>query len=167
MMREGLVLALARAASVTASGALARKSDAEQPINIRAHSVEVNEKTGISVYTGNVIATQGSLRLDADRMEVTLRDGRTDLIRAWGQPVRLQTRTENGEDLKARAARAIYRASARRIELYGNVELKRDSDVLTGAVVRYALDDQTFSAAGDSSGQVSAVMQPAKPEPTR
>lgn len=167
MRRGRLVLAVALAASMMASGVMARKSDAEQPINIRAHNVEVNEKTGVSVYTGNVVATQGSLRLDADRVEVTLRDGRTDLIRAWGQPVRLQTRTDNGEDIKARAARAIYRASARRIELYGNVELKRDSDVLTGAVVRYALDDQTFSAAGDSNGQVSAVIQPAKPEPAQ
>lgn len=167
MMRRGLVLAVALAASMMASGVMARKSDAEQPINIRAHNVEVNEKTGVSVYTGNVVATQGSLRLEADRVEVTLRDGRTDLIQAWGQPVRLQTRTDNGEDIKTRAARAIYRASARRIELYGNVELKRDNDVLTGAVVRYALDDQTFSAAGDSNGQVSAVIQPAKPEPAQ
>jgi lipopolysaccharide export system protein LptA len=167
MTRRQIALALAVAAFTMASDVFALKADAEQPINIRARSVEANEKTGVSVYNGNVIATQGSLRLEADRVEVTLRDGRTDLIRAWGQPVRLQTRTDNGEEIKARAARAVYRASTRRIELNGNVELKRDNDVLTGAVVRYGLDDQTFSAQGNGDGQVSAVVQPAKPESAR
>lgn len=167
MKRRGLICALALAACIAAPPVLALKGDAEQPINIRARSVEANEKTGVSVYTGNVVATQGSLRLEADRVEVTLRDGRTDLIRAWGRPVRLQTRTDNGEDIRARAARALYRTSTRRIELNGNVELKRDSDVVTGAVMRYNLDDQSFSAEGDGNGQVSAIVQPAKPEPAQ
>lgn len=167
MMRRWVVLAMVLPALALAPPVGARKGDAEQPINIRARTVEANEKTGVSVYTGNVVATQGSLRLEADRLEVTLRDGRTDLIRAWGRPVRLQTLTDNGEEIKARAARAVYRASARRIELQGDVELRRDNDVLTGAVVRYNLNDQTFSAEGDGGGQVSAVIQPAKPEPAQ
>lgn len=145
----------------------ALKSDADQPINIRARNVEVNEKTGVSVYRGNVVLTQGSLRVEADRLEVTLRDGRAHLIRAWGDPVRMQTRTDKGEDLRARAGRAVYRASARRIDLHDAVELHRDGEVVRGGAVHYALDDQTFTAAGNGDEQVTVVIPPAKPGPVR
>jgi lipopolysaccharide export system protein LptA len=142
----------------------ALKSDADQPINIRARSIEANEKTGVSIYKGNVVLTQGSLRVEADRLEVTLRNGQTDLIRAWGKPVRMHSRTDAGEEIRAKAARVEYHGPQRRIDLYGDAELKRDADVFNGAVVHYALDDQRFSAEGGDGGQVSAVLQPAKRE---
>ncbi len=161
-----LIGVVAMMLGMACSVAHALKSDADQPMNIRARSVEANEKTGVSIYRGNVVAMQGSLRLEADRLEVTVRDGRMTLARAWGQPVRVQSRSDKGEELKARAARAVYRASERRIDLYDNVEINRDRDVFTGAVAHYALDDQTFVAEG-GDGQVSAVIQPARPEPAR
>lgn len=147
--------------------AYALKSDADQPINIRARSVEANEKTGVSVYRGNVVLTQGSLRIEAERLEVTLREGRTELIRAWGKPVRMRSRTDRGEEIRARAERAEYHSPKRQLDLYGDVELRRDGDVFTGAVVHYALDDEIFTAEGGAGGQVSAVIQPAKREAPR
>lgn len=152
------------ALSLASTSAPALKSDAEQPINIRARTIEANEKTGVSLYKGDVMLTQGTLRVEADRLEVTLRNGQAHLIRAWGKPVRMRTRTDAGEEIRANAARAEYHGPQRRIDLYGNAELKRDADVFTGAVVHYALDDQTFSADGGDGGQVSAVLQPAKRE---
>jgi lipopolysaccharide export system protein LptA len=151
-------------ALVSAPSAHALKSDADQPINIRARSVAANEKTGVSTYRGNVVLIQGSLRIEADRLEVTLHDGRTDLIRAWGKPLHMYTRTDAGEEIRATAARAEYHGKARRLDLYDEVELKRDADVFTGAVVHYLLDEQTFSAEGGADGQVTATIQPAKKE---
>lgn len=156
------------AALVVSVQAHALKSDADQPINIRARSVETNQKTGVSVYRGNVVMTQGSLRIEADRLEVTLHHGQTELIRAWGKPVRMRNRTDAGEDIRASAARIEYHGTERRIDLFDNVELHRGADVFTGAVVHYLLDAQTFTAEGGVDGQVSATIQPAKkPEPGR
>lgn len=148
---------------VIGAPALAAKRDAEQPINIRARSVDANEKTGVSIYRGNVVLTQGTLRLDADRLEVHNRNGRVELVRAWGEPARLQARTERGEELRGRAARVVYRANEARIDLYGSAELNRNDDIFRGDVVHYAIDDQTFSAESERDGQVSAIIQPAKP----
>lgn len=142
--------------------AYALKGDADKPINIRAHRVEANEKTGVSVYSGNVVMTQGSLTVEADRLEVTLRNGQTELIRANGKPLRMHARTDAGEDVRARAARAEYHGKARKIDLFGDVELRRDGDVFTGAVLHYLLDNETFTAEGGDEGQVSATIQPAK-----
>lgn len=146
---------------VVGTAAHALKGDSAQPINIRSKSVEASEKTGVSVYRGNVVMSQGTLRLEADRVEVTVRDGRADLVRAWGKPMQIQTRSDRGQELRARAERAEYRANERRIDLYGSVELQRDTDVFTGAAVHYALGAETFIADGGGDGQVSAVLQPA------
>lgn len=145
----------------------ALKTDADQPINIRARRVDANEKTGVSVYRGDVVLTQGSLRIEADRIEVTLRGGQTDLVRAWGKPARMYTRTDAGEDIHANSARIEYHGKARRIDLYEDVELKRDTDVFHGAVMHYLLDQQVFTAEGGDNGQVSATIQPAKKESDR
>lgn len=164
MRRAVLIGSLLALALPVPNSAHALKSDADQPINIRARNVESNEKTGVSLYRGNVVITQGSLRLEADRLEVTLRDGRAHLLRAWGDPVRLQSRSDKGEELRARAARLVYRANERLIDLYDKVELNRGADIFTAGVVHYALDEETFTAEGESGGQVTAVVQPAKKE---
>lgn len=142
----------------------ALKTDADQPINIRAHSVEANEKSGVSVYRGNVVMTQGSLRIEADRLEVTLRNGQPDLLRAWGKPAHMYTRTDAGEDIRAKAGRIEYHGKTRQIDLYENVELTRNTDMFHGAIVHYSLDDQVFTAAGGDNGQVTATIQPARKE---
>jgi lipopolysaccharide export system protein LptA len=161
------LLSLFVLAFLAAPSAYALKSDADQPINIRARRVEANEKTGESVYSGNVVMTQGSLTIEADRLEVILREGQTELIRAAGKPMRMRARTDAGENIRARAARAEYHGKARKIDFFGNVELRRDGDVFTGAVLHYLLDDETFTAEGGDEGRVSATIQPAKKDANR
>ena len=158
---------LAGAAVLAVPYAYALKDDPNQPINIRARSVEANEKTGVSVYKGNVVMTQGSLTIEADRLEVIARNRQMELVRATGNPLRMHARTDAGEDVRVRATRAEYQSKARKIDFFGNVELRRDGDVFTGEVVHYWLDDETFTAEGGDSGQVSATLQPAKKEPAR
>jgi lipopolysaccharide export system protein LptA len=145
--------------------AQALKADADRPLHIRAKNVDANEKTGVSVYRGNVVAIQGSFRLEAERLEVTMRDGQVDRLRAWGQPVRVRSCSDKGEELRGRAQRAEYDGAKRRIDLYRDVELSRDADVVSGNVLHYSLDDETFSAEGDAGDQVTAVVQPKKPPP--
>lgn len=166
-MKRLLHLGCACLLLVASSGARARGSDAEQPIDIRARSVEANEKTGVSIYQGDVVMTQGSLRIEADRLEVTLRAGQVQQARGWGNPVRVRTRTEAGEELRARAQRLEYRARPRELDLYDNVELRRDGDLLTGSSVQYSLEQDSFVAKGGPKEQVHAVIQPAPPERAR
>lgn len=167
-MSKRLVVAFMALVLGGGAGAVAAaKRDTEQPINIRAHNVDANEKTGVAVYRGSVVLTQGTLRVDADRLEVHSRNGHVQLVRAWGDPARLQTRTDRGEDLRGHAARVVYDAIERRIDLYGSAEINRNDDILRGSVVHYAIDDQTFSAEAADDGQVSAIIQPAKPTPAQ
>lgn len=144
----------------------ALKDDAEQPINIRARSVDVNEKTGLAVYKGDVYLVQGSLQMRAERMEVSTRASKTEKIRAFGNPVHMRTRSDKNEDLSVTTKRADYHVASKNIDLYGDVVLRRDGDVMTGAVFHYNLAEHRFTAEGDAKAQVSVTIQPAAREKT-
>jgi len=51
------------------------ESDSEQPIYIDSDNAVYDEKAQISTYTGNVVATQGTIRIDGDKLVVYLKDG--------------------------------------------------------------------------------------------
>ncbi|MBI3896706.1 MAG: lipopolysaccharide transport periplasmic protein LptA [Gammaproteobacteria bacterium] len=161
MKRTSLLIIIGMTSWLVSMSAQALTSDAEQPINIHAKNVDANQKTGVSLYRGNVVLTQGSMRLEADRLEVRQREGRADVIRAWGNPVRMKSQSDAGQELNAQAARAEYYANERRLDLYERAIIQRNQDTVTGAVVHYAMDAQTFSAEGGDGKQVTAVIQPA------
>jgi lipopolysaccharide export system protein LptA len=142
----------------------ALKGDADKPINIRAASVDANEKTGVAVYRGQVVMTQGSLRLEADRVEIAMREGQLERAQAFGKPAKLRSVADTGEEIQAHATRIDYQAKSRVADLQGKVWLKRGADVFTGATAHYELDTQRFTARGTTNGQVTAVIQPRPPE---
>jgi len=164
--RSTTLLTIATALNLLiAPTAHALKSDATQPIHINARSVEVNEKTGVAIYRGAVRLRQGTLRLDADHVEVTSRNQTIQTIRARGNPVKVHTQTDKNEAINAEAKRADYFATKRQLDLYDDVVVKRNDDVLRGAIVRYNLDTRAMSAEGNDAGQVWSVIQPAAKTP--
>jgi lipopolysaccharide export system protein LptA len=140
--------------------------DEDEPIRIDARSVEANDKTGAMIYSGNVVIEQGRLSIQADRVEITTRKGKTELVRATGKPAKLRQRAagENGE-IRAEADRVDYRVSLRKVDLVGHVSLRRGEDLFTADVLHYDLISKSLNAAGDdkSDGRVHAVIQPKQP----
>ncbi len=148
--------------SLSASPVWALKSDKDEPIRIRAKSVEIDEKTGIAVYLGNVSVSQGSMRITAAKLEVRTRNNQTESIRAFGGPATLRQLPDNSdEEVHLSAKRVEYRVVKREVQLYDNVILRRGDDVVMAAYMRYHLDDEQFTASGGGNGgRVSAVIHP-------
>ena len=61
--------ALALAACATTAHGLA--SDKDQPIEVEADSAELDDAKKISIYRGNVVVTQGTIRMTGDVMTGT------------------------------------------------------------------------------------------------
>lgn len=137
----------------------------DEPIHIQARSVEANDKTGMVVYSGNVRAEQGDLSIQADRVEIHARAGKTELIRAIGKPVKLRRRANDAnEEILAEAGRVDYRVSSDKIDMFGNVSLRRGKDLFTADTLHYDIDSKSLNAAGDDKGAgwIRAVIQPKK-----
>ena len=48
--------------------ASALSTDRDQPINLEADEAELDQTEGVSTYVGNVVVTQGSMKVESDRM---------------------------------------------------------------------------------------------------
>ena len=98
-----------------ASGAL--ESDMTQPIMIEADSLEINDREGTSIYRGNVVVNQGTIRITADSVKVTQRKGRADHILAKGKPVFFRQQTDaKGQTVEGTANKAEYDAYINQLE---------------------------------------------------
>jgi lipopolysaccharide export system protein LptA len=140
----------------------------DEPISINARSVEANDKTGTVIYNGNVVAEQGRLSIRADRVEIFSRNGKTERMRATGKPVKLRQASEGDiAEIQAEATRVDYHFSQRKIDMIGQVTLRRGEDLFTADVLHYDLNSKSLSAAGDekNNGRVQAVIQPKKTGP--
>jgi len=141
-------------------GARALESDSEQPMYIEADQVEVREEQGLSLYAGNVLITQGSLRLSADEVTVHHReDRRPRQIIARGAPARLSQRLDNSEDeLQAVARRMEYDVESDTLTLIEQAELIQGADRVSGERILYDRARAQFRAGG--GGRVRITLTP-------
>lgn len=148
-----------------AGGAHALSSDKDQPLNIDADTVEIDDKAGVSVYKGNVVATQGTLVLDADIVTVYSPQRELDKAIAEGNPARYKQRPDNkDEDVRAKAQRMEYYAHKEKLILLEGGHLWQGQDEFTGNRIEYDTRRDVVNASMSSSGKerVHIIMQPRK-----
>lgn len=119
-------------------------SDQQQPIEIFSNSAKHDNKTGQSSYTGDVIISQGSIKVEADTVNMH-RD--TAVVEATGTPARFQQQPELDQALVKAHANTIYYARDKGlIELQGNASIKQDDTLITGDRIVYNIELQTLDA---------------------
>jgi lipopolysaccharide export system protein LptA len=166
-MLPRLLPLLALVSCLAALDARAQPRDRNQPLNVKAASVAIDEKTGVAVYRGNVVLTQGSLRVEADRLEVrTDKNRRIESVIATGRPARLRGFTQSRDDeLLADADRVVYQAMTREIEMIGNAWARQGGDEFRAQQIHYGMDSKQLAAkgSGNADGRVHVIFQP-RPE---
>ncbi len=76
----------------------ALEGDQQQPITLESNSGFYDDKKGLSIYTGNVVVVQGSLRLEADKVIVYLQDKQITKMVATGHFVKFKQLPEEGQE---------------------------------------------------------------------
>ncbi len=135
MTRTKTRLALAAVFSAAAFGAFAAAQspnaalgiDSKQPIAVNADNfvADLNSETGL--YTGNVIVTQGSIRLHADRVKVSAPGGKASRMEADGHVV---VDSPSGQAI---GDTGVYEVAEQILRLKGNVVLTKDENVMRGS----------------------------------
>ena len=115
--------------------ASALESDKDQPIELAADSVDVDEARGTSVYKGDVDLRQGSMRLQADSVTVQQQGRKPNRIVAVGN-VRFQQDSGKGP-IKAKANKAEYEVNSEVLELTGNARLAQAGDTMSSDRIVY------------------------------
>jgi lipopolysaccharide export system protein LptA len=129
-------------------------SDRDQPINIEADRATLNEKTGNSVYEGNVSLQQGTLVLQGSKMTVQLDDNTIDTLVLTGAPATYRQRPDGKEsDQHAEAGRIEYYAKEDRIILLDNARVWQSGDEeLRSDRIVFDLKSNTVNAGSNKPG---------------
>lgn len=135
------------------------KHDSTQPIEITADSLEVRQADQQAVFTGSVVAGQGTLRLTASVLNVWYAEaegeggGDIDRLRAEGD-VFLTSGAES-----ARGAWADYKVSTGIVTMGGGVVLTQGPNAIRGERLTVDLNAGQGRIEG---GRVQSIFQPAR-----
>lgn len=122
-------------------------------VEIAADNLSIDQATKSAVFSGNVVAGMGELRLSADRVEVIYSEeggaGAIKALRASGNVVFV-----SGTD-SARADSAVYQLVEGNVLMQGNVILTQGENALSGQTLRIDI------AAGTArmEGRVQTIFQ--------
>lgn len=137
-------------------------SDANQPIKLLADKATYSERTGVTSYSGNVIITQGTLKLTADDITVNLSQQRSiNSAVATGRPATMQQVITQEKGLaKGQANKIDYNAVSGIITLTGNAKLVQNGASFAGNVIRYSLKAGDVEATAGGNQRVELVLPP-------
>jgi len=133
----------------------ALESDRQQPIYLEADSVELNERSGVSTYSGQVKLTQGTRVLTADKVTVE-QTANGDRVVAEGRPATFAQRMENRpEPVEGQARRIEHSSADNRLILTGDAEFTQGGDRFSSNRIEYDTRADVVKA-----GQASTASRP-------
>ena len=142
----------------------ALSSDREQPINIEADKLEIDEKRHVSIYQGNVSMQQGSLSIQSDRIILHF-DEKNELqwLEIEGSPARFQQLNDQQQQISGSALNINYHQAESLMEMQGNAVFISDKDSIESDNIRINTSNNALQAGNaDGNGRVRMLIQPKK-----
>jgi lipopolysaccharide export system protein LptA len=174
-----LLLIVSVLAALSSPGVWAEKADRSKPMNVEADALRYDDVKQVSVFTGNVVITKGTMTIRADRVEVrqdregfqfgtaTSTGGKRSFFRQKREP----TKESADEWIEGEAEVLSYDGKADTVTFSRNAVMRRLRgttmvDETQGAVITYDNTTDVFNvsggtnAAGAPAGRVRAVIGP-------
>ncbi len=168
-MLTSAVRLIAVAALVAAVPAMAQdkspfggfKHDSKAPIEITSDSLEVRQAESLAIFSGEVVAGQGTLRLTADKVTVTYSAGKSETGTGTIKKMRADGNVflSNGAET-AQGAWAEYDVAGGMMKMGGKVVLTQGSNAISGESLVIDLNAGTGRIEGDGGGRVKSVFTP-------
>lgn len=126
------------------------RQDTQQPVEVEADSLSVNQADGTAIFTGNVLIGQGAMRLSATRVQVYYHEEsqRIKRLHATGGVTIV-----SGDDA-AEGAEADYNIDSGLIVMRGDVLLVQGNSALTAG--RMTIDTKAGTARME--GRVKTIL---------
>lgn len=146
----------------------ADRADRDKTMHLDANQVNVDDAKQVSTFEGNVIFTQGTMSIRADKIIVTQsKDGYTHGT-AFGQPASFRQKREGSDEYaEGYGERIEYDTKNETLNLFGKAHMKRGGDEVRGEHITYSSRTEVFQVNGASKemsaqgkGRVRAIIQP-------
>ena len=163
-MRTLLVRALARVCcavigfGAVAAPASAEKADRDKPINFQGDTGGGNAETKNGELAGNVVVTQGTLSIHADRITFHQNPDNSLSAIAYGNPVTFREKRDGVDEYyEGFAQRIVYDGQKRFVELFDNALLKKGNDQIRSNYISYDAATESFKAEGRPDSTTAAT----------
>jgi lipopolysaccharide export system protein LptA len=176
--RQGVAACLGFALLGLSVSAQAERADRNQPMNAEADALRYEDARQLSVFTGNVVITKGSIVIRGDRVEVRQDPQGNQFGLVTGSPASpaffRQKREGVDEYIEGVANQIDYNGQTDQVKFIGSAVLRRYrgavlGDETAGSLIVYNNSSETFSVDGGTanrtaanpSGRVRAMLTPA------
>ena len=128
------------------------KTDTTLPVEVTADSLTVTQTDGVAVFSGNVLVTQGDMKLSAGEVRVEYGTDGTGISRLFASGgVTLKAGTDAAE-----AVEAVYTVATGEVVMQGHVLLTQGQAAISGEKLVVSLKDGT----GKMEGRVTTTFVP-------
>ncbi|AKH68861.1 lipopolysaccharide transport periplasmic protein LptA [Spongiibacter sp. IMCC21906] len=162
-IQRGLITAILLSIAGTA---YCLPDDRNQAINLSSDRATYENNQGI--YSGNVKMSQGSLKIEADKLVIVESNRKVEKVIAHGRPAKFEQQPREGEGVVIASANTVeYKLNDEEILLQKNASITHQGSKISGDRVVYSGKKQTVVADGGSAaenGRVKMTLQPQNPD---
>lgn len=153
-----LPLLLSLSAALGSVSAWALPSDREQPIRIQADSAELDDKQGVAVYRGDVVITQGTMKVTGDTVTITQNaQGDVEVFTSVGKPAYYeQLPSTDKQIVKAYGLTIQYFMANERVVLIDQAKVIQEGNTFEGEKIVYDTQRQIVNAGRATGTNVTA-----------
>ena len=167
------VLPLAAVLLAFACGAAAERSDREKEIVIVADKWELDDANKVTTLNGNVVVTQGTMRITAAQLTMREDAKKNKFYVATGSPVTFRQKRDKAEEyVDGQAQRAEFDDSNDMLKLYERARVKSGDNQITSEFISYDMKRELAEASGAAPGKappadarVKVIILPPKKTP--
>ena len=139
------------------------KNDTEQPLNVVSKEQLADFNSNKASFLGNVVATQGSMELKADKAELLRNEqGELQEVIAYGKPATFKQLQDNGKVVNSQSAIIHYLPEKNLLILIGRATIWQDNSHVNGEKIEYNTVTKQLKATNDNSqgGRVQSIFIP-------
>ncbi|GIC76109.1 lipopolysaccharide export system protein LptA [Moritella sp. F3] len=160
MMKKYKVLLLTLFMS---NSALALESDFQENVVVNAKRQEVFIKENRVIFYDNVVVTQGTILIHADKLTVLSSNGKgTEVMIATGNVATFYQELDDGKKINAESNEIRYELGKKRLTLSKNARLRQADSEVKGDKIIYQIDKQEMIAESgkNESDRVITIFTP-------
>ncbi|MDD1606814.1 MAG: lipopolysaccharide transport periplasmic protein LptA [Methylococcaceae bacterium] len=149
------------------AGTFALETDKDQPINIDSNTATYDDAAATSIYTGNVVSIQGSLRVESDKLVVYFKDGDAEKLVFTGKKAKFkQTPKEGDEDITGEALTGEYYPKKNLLVLIDEATVWQGNGTYSSNLIEYDSRNSVVKAGETASDakRVHVTLQPKSKE---
>jgi len=150
------VTLLAAATLAAVAPAQAERADREKEIVVGADKLTADDANRTSTFDGNVVVTQGTMRMTANKVTVKEDADRHKFYVANGAPVTFRQKRDNVDEwVEGFADRAEFDDRNDVLKLYNKAKVKSNQNEITGDFISYDMRREVAEVSGAPPGKTA------------